>query len=65
MPAILKPTVSRESFWNHSINKWSHKNDDIICFIAILDVLVQKMVTKNTKKLGILDPPPPLFGKFS
>ena len=22
-PEVLKPTVSRESFWNHSIKKWS------------------------------------------
>ena len=52
---VLKQTVSRESFWNHSIKKWSDitspfiLNDNIICIIAFLDVLVQKMVTKKTK----------------
>ena len=37
---VTKPTVSRESFWNHSIKKWSGitsrfiLNNNIICFIA-------------------------------
>ena len=41
---VPKPTISRESFWNHSIKKWSDitspfiLNDNIICFIALLDV---------------------------
>ena len=37
---VLKPTISRDSFWNHSIKQRSDitspfiLNDDIICFIA-------------------------------
>ena len=58
----------RESFWNHSINIWSDitspfiLNDNIICFIAFLDVLVPKMVTKKHKKIP--DPHPPYLGLF-
>ena len=57
---VLKPTVSRESVCNHSIKKWSdqtspfHLNDNMICFIAILLFLVQKMVIISTKNLGLL-----------
>ena len=53
---VLKPTVSRESFWNHSIRKWSDiispfiLNDNIMCFIAFLIVFSTKMVTKKTQK---------------
>ena len=49
---------------NHSIKKWSVTspfilNDNIICFIGFLDVLVQKMVTKkNINNLGLPDLPP-------
>ena len=51
---------------NHSIKKWSETspfilNDNIICFISFLDVLVQKMVTKKTQKNQDPRPPPPLF----
>ena len=48
---------------NHSIKKWSVTspfilNDNIICFIGFLDVLVQKMVTKkNINNLGLPDLP--------
>ena len=72
---VQKPTVSREYFWNHSIKKWSDitspyiSNDNIICFIAFLDVfLVQNGYQKHTKKLGIPDPPnpqSPFFLNFS
>ena len=57
MPAILKPTVSRESFWNHSIKKWSDitypfiLNDNIICFIAFLDVFSTKNGYQKTQKI--------------
>ena len=69
---VLKPTVSRESFWNHSIKKWSDiaspfiLNDNIICSISLFDVLVQKMVTKNHKKFRTPSPLPylGLFPKF-
>ena len=54
---VLQPTVSRESFWIHIIKKWSgktspfHLDDNMICFIAFLLFLVQKMVsTKNGYK---------------
>ena len=52
-------TVSRESFWNHSIKKWSDtttpfiSNDSIICFIAFLEFLVHKMASKKTQKIGV------------
>ena len=45
---VLKLTVSRESFWNHSIKKWSNitssyiLNDSIIYFIAFLGVFSTK-----------------------
>ena len=60
---VLKPTVSREYFWKHSIKKWWDTtsafilNDNIICFIAFWIFLVQKMVTKKTQKIGLPDPP--------
>ena len=57
------PTASREFFLNHSIKKWSDLNDNIICFIAILDVLVQKMVTKKHKKFR--SPGPEVFLNFT
>ena len=67
---VLKQTVSRESFWNPSIKKWSDitppiiLNDNIICFIAFLDVFSKKNgYQTNTKNLEILDPP--IFRKFS
>ena len=66
---VLKPTVSRESFWNHSIKKWSGMtppfilNGNIICCTAFLDVFsTKKMVTKKTRKFRNPGPPhPPLF----
>ena len=39
-------------------------DDNIICLIALLDVLVQKMVTKKHKKIGIPAPPPPPIYDF-
>ena len=67
-PYVLKPTVFRESFWNHSIKKWSDiispfiLNDNIICFIAFLDVFSTKNgFQKNTKKSGLPDPLPPPY----
>ena len=68
---VLKPTVSRDFFWNHSIKKWSDLtspfilNGNIICFIAFLDVLVQKMVTKKHIKIRNPGPHRPLFRTFS
>ena len=49
---------------NHSIKKWSVTspfilNDNIICFISFLDVLVQKMVTKKKHKQFRAPGPPP------
>ena len=62
---VLKPTVSRESFWNQSIKKWSDitspfiLNDNIICFIVCLDVFSAKNgYQKNTKKIRTPGPPP-------
>ena len=51
---------------NHCIKKWSVTspfilNDNIICFIAFLDVLVQKMVSKKHKKVRTPGPTPPLI----
>ena len=64
-PSLDPWHVSRESFWNHSIKKWSDIkspfifNYNIICFIAILDVFgTKKNYQKCTKNLGI---PPPLI----
>ena len=61
---VVKPSVSRESFWNHSIEKWSDitspliLNDSITCFIAFLNVFSTKNgYQKKHKKLGL--PPPP------
>ena len=70
-PAVTpKPTVSRESFWNHSMKKWSDMsslfilNDNIICFIAFLDVFSTKNgYQKHThKKSDSRIPPPPYLG---
>ena len=51
---------------NHSIKKWSVTspfilNDNIICFISFLDVLVQKMVTEKQEKFRTPGPLPPLI----
>ena len=64
---VLKLTVSRESFWNHSIKKWSDTtssfilNDNSICFIAFLGVFSTKMINqkKNTKNRNPGRPPLP------
>ena len=66
--SYIKPTVSREPFWNQSIKKWSditsaiNLNDNIICFIAFLDVFItNKWLPKKHKKLGLPEPRPPPF----
>ena len=64
---VLKPTVSRESFWNHSIKKLSDittpfiLNDDIICIIAFLDVFCTEKSCQNKHKIVWNPGPPPLI----
>ena len=61
----MNPTVFRESFWNHSMKKWSDKtypfilNDNyIICFIPFLDVFSRKKWSqKKQKKIKNIGPP--------
>ena len=60
--------VSRESFWNHGIKKWSDitspfiLNDIIICFIAFFDVFsTKKVVTQKTHKIQDSWTPTPLL----
>ena len=67
---VLKPTVSRESFWNHSIKKWPDiaspfiLDNNIKGFIAFWMFLVQKWLPNEHKKFR--NPrPPPLFRNFS
>ena len=52
--------ISRESFWNHSIKKWSDiisffiLNDNIKCFVTFLDIFsTKKWLPKAQKKLGL------------
>ena len=55
-PYVLKPTLSRESFWNYCIKKWSYKtcpfilNDNIIRLIAFLNVFGTKNGYQKTQK---------------
>ena len=59
---VLKPTVTRESFWNHSIKKWPDiaspfiLDNNIKGFIAFWMFLVQKWLQK-TQKFRTPDPP--------
>ena len=69
---VLKPTVSRESFWNHSIKKWPDiaspfiLDNNIKGFIAFWMFLVQKWLPNEHKKFRNPRPPPYLgiFPKF-
>ena len=69
---VPKPTISRESFWNHSIKDWPDitspfiLSDNITCFIAFLDVLVEKSAYFHIfTSLGLLTPTHPQFRTFS
>ena len=49
---VLKPTVSRDFFWNQGIKKWSDiTSKNVVCFMAFLGVFS----TKTKKKIGFPD----------
>ena len=65
-------SLSRKSFWNHSTKKWSDittlfiLNDNIICFIAFLDVFSTKNgCNQKTQNQDSRTPPPLLAVKDS
>ena len=60
---VLKPTVSSESFWNHSNKKWSDINISLHskCFKAFLDVFSTKNSYQKTQKIRTPGTPPSLF----
>ena len=64
---VLKPTVSRESFWNHGIKEMVRYNIYIHfkwynhMFHSILDVFSTKNGYQKNKNIRTPEPPPPLF----